>query len=145
MATEPAFWDASAVVPLCVDQPAAGVLRRLVRQHSRLVVWWGTPVEVAGALTRLMRQGLMTAQGRGQAQARLAVLRRAWAEVLPTEALRDLAEGMPTQHDVRAADAFQLAAAVVWCRERPRNRPFICYDRRLAVAAERVGFTVIAR
>jgi predicted nucleic acid-binding protein len=83
--------------------------------------------------------------GRALAAARLAVLRRAWVEVLPTERVRSLAEVLPEQYDLRAGDAFQLAAAAVWCRERPRNRSFVCYDRRLALAAERMGFQVITQ
>ncbi len=49
-----AYWDASAIVPLCVYQPATGALGRLVRKHGRLVVWWGTTVEVRSALSRLV-------------------------------------------------------------------------------------------
>lgn len=45
---------------------------------------------------------------------------------------------------LRAADAVQLAAALVWCRERPRNRPFVCFDRGLAASGTVLGFRVIA-
>lgn len=139
-----AFWDASAILPLCFHQPATGVLGRLVRKHSRLVVWWGTPVEVRSALSRLVREGALAEEGHRRSVARLALLRRSWAEVLPTERLRSLAEDLPDQHGLRAADAFQLAAAVIWCKERPQKRPFVCFDRRLAEAADRLGFAVIA-
>lgn len=139
------FWDASAVLPLCAHQRETGTLGRLAHKHGRLVVWWGTPVEVGSALSRLVRDGALTVGGRALAVARLAVLRRAWVEVLPTERVRSLAEVLPEQYDLRAGDAFQLAAAAVWCRERPRNRSFVCYDRRLALAAERMGFQVIAQ
>ncbi len=139
-----AFWDASAIVPLCVYQPATGTLGRLVRKHGRLVVWWGTTVEVRSALSRLARERAMRDEGHDRALARLAVLRRTWAEVLPTERVRSLAEEMPRQYDIRVGDAWQLAAAVVWCKERPRQRPFVCFDRRLAEVAARVGFAVIA-
>ncbi len=138
-----AFWDASAIVPLCVYQPSTGALGRLVRKHGRLVVWWGTPVEVRSALSRLARERAMTDEGHDRALARLAVLRRTWAEVLPTERVRSLAEEMPRQYDIRAGDAWQLAAAVVWCKERPRHRPFVCFDDRLAAAAARAGFAIV--
>ncbi len=139
-----AFWDASAVVPLCFHQPATGVLGRLARRHGKMIVWWGTPVEVRGALARLVREGVMTDDGLRYALARLTLLRRSWDEVLPTEKVRTLAEVMPAQYDLRASDAFQLAAAAVWCRERPQKRPFVCFDQRLADAAERLGFAVVA-
>ena len=75
---------------------------------------------------------------------RLAVLQRSWGEILPTEKVRSLAEEMPEQYGLRAADCFQLAAAVVWCRERPRGREFVCLDQELAQAADRAGFAVIS-
>jgi len=139
-----AFWDTSAVLPLCFHQPATGALSRLMRKHRRMVVWWGTPVEVRSGMSRLVREGAMAEEGRRRALTRLGALRRSWAEVLPTERLRGIAEELPDRHGLRAAEAFQLAAAVVWCRERPVKQPFICFDRRLADAAERLGFAVVA-
>jgi len=40
-------------------------------------------------------------------------------------------------------DSFQLAAALVWCQEKPRRRPFVTADERLAKAAEKAGFSEI--
>lgn len=138
-----AFWDASAVVPLCVSQPATGFFRRLLRAHGRPAVWWGTPVEARSAFARLRREKATTETELARSLERLARLRRSWDEMLPTDELRDLAEQLPDRFQLRAADAFQFAAAVIWCNGRPRNRPFICFDRSLAVAAAKVGFTVI--
>ena len=69
-------------------------------------------------------------------------LRRSWDEILPTQAVRAIAESLPDDNGVRTGDAWQLAAALVWCSERPRGRPFVCLDERLAKAASDVGFTV---
>jgi hypothetical protein len=69
-------------------------------------------------------------------------LRRSWDEILPTEAVRAIAESLPDDYAVRAGDAWQLAAALVWCSERPRGRPFVCLDKRLAKAASAIGFMV---
>lgn len=44
---------------------------------------------------------------------------------------------------LRSADAFQLAAALVWCANRPRNRTFITMDDKLALAAEEAGFSLL--
>ena len=46
-------------------------------------------------------------------------------------------------HALRAADAAQLAAALVASGERPRELPFVTLDRRLAEAAEREGFPLV--
>ncbi len=138
-----AFWDASAIVPLCLPQAASKITHRLRREYGLLVVWWGTPVEARAGLSRLVREEEITTDELQAAVERLTALRRAWREIAPTEKVRDLAESFPERHELRAGDAFQLAAAMEWCDERPRNRPFVCFDRRLAKAAAEIGFTVI--
>jgi predicted nucleic acid-binding protein len=137
-----AFWDASAIVPLCCSQPGTAQGRRIRRELKRMVVWWGTPLEARSAFARLVRKGEMTSEQRTAAIRFLGRLRAAWDEMLPTEKLRSLAEDLPDAHDLRAADATQLAAALVWCRERPKARPFVCFDERLKKAAAAIGFTV---
>jgi hypothetical protein len=42
-----------------------------------------------------------------------------------------------------AADALQLAAALVWASEEPTNRVFVALDRQLRRAAGREGFDVL--
>lgn len=137
-----AFWDTSAIVPLCCSQPATSQGRRLHRELKRMVVWWGTPLEARSAFARLVREGHLTPEERVKAVGLLTRLRVAWDEILPTEKVRALAEDMPDTHGIRAADAAQLAAALIWCRERPKQRPFVCLDERLGTAATALGFTV---
>jgi predicted nucleic acid-binding protein len=108
-----------------------------------MVVWWGTPLEARSAFARLVRDGHMTVEQRVAATRLLAQLRITWDEILPTEKLRSIAEDLPDARALRAADAAQLAAALVWCRERPRRRPFVCFDDRLREAAEATGFSVL--
>jgi len=45
-------------------------------------------------------------------------------------------------HQLRAADAFQLAAALIFCREQPQYLPFLTADQRLRDAASLEGFPV---
>jgi predicted nucleic acid-binding protein len=137
-----AFWDSSAIVPLCCAQPGTAQSRRLLSGLGRIVAWWGTPVEARSAFARLVREGDLTPTQRGNAVKLLDQLRRSWDEILPTEAVRLIAESLPDDYGLRAGDAWQLAAALVWCRERPRRRPFVCLDTRLAKAAADIGFTV---
>jgi uncharacterized protein len=142
MKTETAFWDTSALVPLCCHQSATADARGLARRYGRMVVWWCTRVEAYGALARLRRDGALTDSGFGQALSRLSVLSQAWLEVLPVESVREPAEELLVRHAIRAADALQLAAALVWCQGRPRRRPFVCFDRKLGGAAAQIGFEV---
>lgn len=140
-----AFWDTSAIVLLCCRQPESSVARTLARRWRRMVVWWAMPVEARGAFARLAREGVITDAEREQALGRLRVLRQACAEIQPTEEVRSLAEDLPERHRLRAADAFQLAAALVHCGQRPSRRPFVCFDERLALAAMEAGFAVVPR
>ena len=137
-----AFWDASAIVPLCAAQSATAQVRRLRPELRRMVVWWGTPIEARGAFARLVRTGALTDVERAASIKRLTQLRAAWDEIQPTERVRSLAEDLPDGHGIRAADAAQLAAALVWCRERPKQRPFVCFDDRLKTVATALGFSV---
>jgi hypothetical protein len=103
----------------------------------------GTTVEVRSAISRLHGEGVLTAKGQQHALARLEVLRQEWREMMPSDRARSLAEGLPDAYGLRALDSFQLAAALVWCNEKPKNRVFVCDDSKLSVAAQIVGFTVV--
>lgn len=137
-----AFWDSSAIVPLCCAQAATVWTRRLFNQLGGIVAWWGTPVEARSAFARLAREGELDEVQRTAAIRSLDQLHRLWDEILATEAVREIAQSLPDSHGLRAGDAWQLAAALVWCRERPRRRPFVCLDKRLMKAAAEAGFTV---
>jgi|SRR5208283_1327962 len=137
-----AFWDSSAIVPLCCAQSGTAQGRRLVAELGRIVAWWGTAVEARSAFARLLREGDLTSVQRATAAKLLEQLRRSWDEILPTAAVRAIAESLPDHYGLREGDAWQLAAALVWCKERPRRRPFVCLDKRLAKAASEAGFTV---
>jgi hypothetical protein len=141
--TESAFWDTSVIVPLCCQQGLSQSLRKRWRETARVVVWWGTTVEVRSAIGRLHAEGALTTKGRQHALARLEVLRQEWREMMPSDKARGLAEGLPDAYGLRALDSFQLAAALVWCNEKPKNRVFVCDDSKLSAAAQAAGFTVV--
>ena len=44
----------------------------------------------------------------------------------------------------KAADAYTLAAAWVWCSGHPQNYTFISGDAQLLEAARQVGFQIVA-
>jgi predicted nucleic acid-binding protein len=137
-----AFWDASAIIPLCCSQPASAQGRRLQREFKRMVVWWGTPIEARSAFARLVREERLTAEERAKTTRLLGQLRSGWDEILPSEKVRSIAEDLPDAYVLRAGDAAQLAAALVWCQERPKQRPLISFDDRLRTAATALGLSV---
>lgn len=142
MSKTAAFWDSSALVPLCVHEATSRQAQSQLRK-SMPVVWWGTPVEVHSAIARLHRQGKLKDVEKQGALSRLALLGRGWREILPGDPVRDLAMRLMAGHELRAADSLQLAAALVWCQQRPARRIFVCADQRLSRVAEEAGFTVL--
>ena len=142
MSKVPVFWDASALVSLCVREMTSRQAQSRLRQ-SMPVVWWASMVEVHSAVARLNRLGKLNDPERKGALSRLEVLSRGWREILPSDPVRDLATHLLDSYDLRAADGFQLAAALVWCQERPARRTFICADQRLSKAAAASGFSVV--
>jgi uncharacterized protein len=143
MSKEPAFWDASALVPLCVDDINSRRVQLQLRQ-SLPVVWWASSIEVHSAVARLHRQGKLRDVEKKGALARLDVLSRAWREILPSDSLRNLARQLLDTYELRAADSLQLAAALTWCQHRPSRRAFLSADQRLSKCATAAGFSVIA-
>ena len=137
------FWDASAIVPLCLHEGPRELLLELLEGEPSLVVWWGTPVECVSAVARREREGHLSTTGVGAALDRLRVLGQAWHEVLPSEEIRRIAQRLLRVHPLRAADALQLSAAIVASEHRPGALDFVSLDERLNVAADREGFRSI--
>ncbi len=136
------FWDSSAVVPLLVVEPGTAAREKQLRADPVMLVWWGTAVEGASALQRLVREGALRAEEARAADARLRRLERHWVEIEPTQTVRMQSERLLRIHPLRAGDALQLAAALVACHHEPATLPFQTADLRLAEAAQREGFTV---
>jgi predicted nucleic acid-binding protein len=137
------FWDASALVPLLIDEPRTGPVRALGKDDPDVAVWWGTPVECCSALVRRERGGDITAAARDNALAALAHGVRVWFAIGPTEALREAAWRVVRVHGLSGGDAFQLAAALDWADARAGGRGFVTLDRELGEAARLEGFTVL--
>jgi predicted nucleic acid-binding protein len=143
MKTEIAFWDTSAILPLCCSQIFTRQSKKWLRKHPKIVVWWGTSVEINSGLARLKRNGDLTEKETIKASRLWEKLRKTARIVSPVERVLELANDLPENYGLRALDSFQLAAALVWCQEKPRRRPFVTADERLAKAAEKAGFSEI--
>jgi predicted nucleic acid-binding protein len=136
------FWDSSAIVPLIVEEASSPACRSLLRTDRAIAVWALSRVEIVSAIWREVRAGTMDRTAALQAGKRLDALAVAWTEVDGLSAVRARAERIVAVHPLRAADALQLAAALVLSRERP-HWPFVTGDRQLASVAELEGFDVI--
>lgn len=137
------FWDASAIAPLLVAEPPTGTLLAMLEQDPLVLVWWGTPVECTSAVARREREGALSAADAAQAIDRLRSMADGWQEVLPTDPVRAAAQRLLRVHPLRAADALQLAAAIIGSEHEPASLDLVCLDDRLAEAAQREGFRVV--
>jgi predicted nucleic acid-binding protein len=137
-----AFWDASALIPICVQQVTSHIATHHLRRLQP-VVWWATPVEIQGAISRLYREEAIGDAAKRGAITRLEMLRKMWREIAVEERLRELAMELSDRHPLKAGDSLQLAASLIWCDERPTRRSFVCADRKLSKVAQSIGFSVI--
>ncbi len=137
------FWDSSALVPLLVSESATAAMTREYERDPDVLAWWATDVECASALARLERDSALGAAGLAEALHRLDLLSAAWQEIQPTAPIRRAALRVLRVHPLRAADALQLAAAVIASEHEPASLDFVTLDDRLATAASREGFPVI--
>lgn len=137
------FWDASAIIPLLVDEPTREPLLRVLEEDPEILAWWGTTVEIASALARREREKLL---GADEVEAALTTARQladSWHEIVPSTSVRRTAERLLRAHPLRAADSLQLAAVLVAADHDPTTLEVVCLDAQLATAARREGFRVI--
>jgi len=135
------FWDSSALVPLLIEEPRSPDARRLLKGSPILVSWFAR-VEIGSALTRLWREQKTDEAGLRSDLAELATLASCWIEVPPRDDFRQTAMRLLREHPLRSLDALQLASAWFASEGRPDTLDFVCFDARLASAAQREGFRV---
>ena len=138
------FWDSSGIVALLVAESESSRIEALLAEDPAVVVWWTTPVECQSAMARRERAGEMTAEEVARGAAKADKLWSQWAEVPPSERVRELAKRLVRVHELRAGDALQLAGASTAGGDRADDPlPFVTLDARLALAARREGFPVL--
>ena len=134
------FWDSSAVVPCILPEPRSVRLVSLLRNDADFALWWASPVECQSALYRRHGETALPIPLLNDALRRLARLSEDADVVAPTVRVRGRAGRLLAAHALRAGDALQLAAALVWCDDAPETATFVCLDERLREAARREGF-----
>ena len=134
------FWDSSALVPLLVPEAMSRSMQELYDRDPVMVAWWATEIECTSAIARRQRLGPLREAIVSEALGRLSALRAAWHEVEPGEDVREAAKRLVRVHDLRTADALQLAAALFVAEGRPSTLEVVSLDDRLVAAARREGF-----
>lgn len=137
------FWDSSAVIPVLIAEARSAEMVSLLASDRAPALWWTSPVECQSALHRRRREKVLSPAVLADALARLDRLAEDVDVVAPTAPLRERAGRALAAHPLRAADALQLAAALVWADDSPAGEAFVCLDDRLREAAGREGFQVL--
>jgi hypothetical protein len=136
------FWDSSAIVPLIVQEEQSNYCIQAFRDDSDMLVWTMSKVEVLSAICRQMRKGVFGPGSFNAAALRLNSLFETVYEVHAVQRVKERALRLLRVHPLRAADALQLAAVMVGTEENVRRLQFMCFDDRLAAAAQLEGYEV---
>jgi hypothetical protein len=137
------YWDASAIVPLLVEEPATSAIQAAYGEDSTIITAWTTAIECGSAVARAEREGALTLDQTTVAFARLDDLVSTWLEVEPGTDLRAVARRLLRSHPLRAADAIQLASATVATGHRTTSLAVVTLDTRLGAVAMKEGFPVL--
>jgi predicted nucleic acid-binding protein len=133
------FWDSSAVVPLVVREPPTAAMKELLADDPEMLVWWGSDLQCAAAVAHREREGALESRQADEALQRVDLLKKEWHELQPLEPVRSLGRRLVRVHPLRAADALQLAAALVACEGDPSFLVVVTLDARLSERRARKG------
>lgn len=137
------FWDASAITPIVSTEPFSAAIISFSRlEKEPMTVWWGTAIECNSAISRLLRTSVMSLDQAEGARNLLDGIRTKWEEIIPSEEIRDKAIILLKKYALKAGDALQLAAALLWAGHKPSGKQFVCLDDRLREAAQLEGFNL---
>jgi predicted nucleic acid-binding protein len=137
------FWDSSALIPLLIREDSSEQMRQLLASDHHILASAITPIEIQSSLWRRRHHQEMDADQHTTAEQAFGKLSESWSEIEDTPVTRQIALELITRHVLRAADALQLAAAVVACGKDPQSLSFVTLDRDLAAAARSEGFPVL--
>ena len=139
------FWDSSALCPCWSRKlPRQCVQLEFERDPAARCLVGAPQLECVSALaaprTRWQPVGAVAGRRTGSARCRSRWLGAKSSRSSGSDRSR---RACLRVHPLRAADALQLAAAIVAAEDQPADLPFVTLDDRLALAAEREGFTVV--
>lgn len=127
---------------MLVRQKSSPLAEVWVSEDAGMTVWTLTSVEVLSAFRRLVREQGLEEERALIAERRLDELVRTCHVVVDVPAVKRLASRLLRFHPLRAFDALQLGAALLWAEGHPEGRTLHTLDTRLGSAAEREGFVV---
>jgi len=139
------FWDSSAIVPLVVNEEETDYCLKTLSHDQEMLIWCLSRLEVMSALCRQVRDKTFSDTEFQKAKTRMNDLIERAYEVKAIEKVKQRALRLLEVHPLRAADACQLASALVASQEDPGRLAIVCFDQRLMKAAIKEGFVVNPR
>jgi predicted nucleic acid-binding protein len=136
------FWDSSAIVPLVVNEEETDYCLKTLSHDQEMLIWCLSRLEVMSALCRQVRDKTFSDTEFQKAKTRMNDLIERAYEVKAIEKVKQRALRLLEVHPLRAADACQLASALVASQEDPGRLTIVCFDQRLKKAAIKEGFVV---
>ena len=136
------FWDSSAIVPLLVLEQETEQCIRAFQSDPEIMVWTMSKIEVFSALCRRFREGGLREIDFDSAKKRMSDFFDMTFEIISLTKVKDRALRLLQVHQLRAADAMQLASVLVTTQEDPSRMQIMSFDDRLTLAARREGFTI---
>ncbi|MCY4587484.1 MAG: type II toxin-antitoxin system VapC family toxin [Bryobacterales bacterium] len=114
------YWDASALAPLVVAEPASSLVREWLAEDEWIITWVWSRTEIVSAIERRTREGSLSRMQRREVLERFDALSGSWDEVTDVLAVRPRANALLARHPLRAipcAPPTRLSLARrCWCR-----------------------------
>jgi hypothetical protein len=85
------FWDSSAIIPLCVDEPMSRQMKGFLSEKEPMVAWWGTFTECCSAFARLRRDEVISEKEEDNLRQILQVIASVWSEIRPVDEVKSIA------------------------------------------------------
>ena len=136
-----AYFDASAMIPLLVDEPLSNLAERVWRRASWVASARISYVEARSGLARACRMERISPADLREAVEGLDLLHRQMHQVEITADLVEKAGHLTEELALRAYDAIQLAAAASLDID---DLVVVTGDRQLAEAAQTLGLASIS-
>jgi predicted nucleic acid-binding protein len=133
------YLDASALVKRYVLERGSHEVIAQIAAAEAVATSLVSRAEVAAALARAVRLGVVASDGGRRAQRRFS---REWPDLVRvpvTEALVSRADTLAWDHGLRGYDAVQLSAALTWQDSIGRDVVLATFDRQLWEAAPGAG------
>ena len=134
-----AYLDASALVKRYIIERGSRETIALTAESEMTATSIVSRAEVAAALAKAVRAGLVKNEVARNAQRRFTGDWPDLVRVPVTEALVERADGLAWEHGLRGYDAVQLASALTWQETVGEEIVLAAFDQQLWEAARRTG------